>query len=197
MSAGPNLTRLNLRTASQLLHQQCWCWGCDIRRPAGNLLLEYGFERFRHARGSSAYRYRSTDGAIVLWGFGLAWIPAAGMPIFVGRYTPVPAELPDVSGLETIAAPAELRLVRRPPDAAMWWSVIRALQWIGSYERWVLEHAGASWRRTTIEEFGDKRVSLSPADAWIDEAARLDQALWSALRSTLAQNAAAVTASGD
>jgi hypothetical protein len=30
-----------------MIHQQCWNWGQDIRRRRGNLLLEYGFSRYR------------------------------------------------------------------------------------------------------------------------------------------------------
>lgn len=172
-----------LRDAGRLLHQQCWCWGCDIRRSAGNLLLAYGFERFRHAEGSSAYRYRSAEATILLWGVGLGWIPTAGIPIFIGRYSPIPAELPNPIALETISRPDELTLIRRPPDAPMWWSFIRALRWIGSYEYWILDRAGADWRLATVEAFGEKRVSRASAEAWTAHAATLEQALWSAVRS--------------
>src|SRR5687768_12975270 len=36
-----------------LLEQQMWCWGCDVRRQEGNLLLAYGCER----RASPDSRY--------------------------------------------------------------------------------------------------------------------------------------------
>lgn len=33
------------RPETRLLDLQLWCFGKDITRPAGNLLLEYGLER--------------------------------------------------------------------------------------------------------------------------------------------------------
>ncbi len=35
------------RRGRKLLHEQCSHWGADIRREEGNLLIEYGFERYR------------------------------------------------------------------------------------------------------------------------------------------------------
>ena len=29
------------------MEQQLWCWGRDVERPEGNLLMAYGFERHR------------------------------------------------------------------------------------------------------------------------------------------------------
>jgi hypothetical protein len=62
------------RHGAELLHLQCWLWGCDIRRAGGNLLLEYGFSRQRPpsgAVGSSAYLMALESGThVVLWGFG-------------------------------------------------------------------------------------------------------------------------------
>ncbi len=113
--------RLKQRGA-ELMHFQCWLWGCDIRRPEGNLLLEYGFSRQRPpagAAGSSAYlASRAPDTVIVLWGFGAFYgDPAQGgvylkryefSPVFVTRLTPQrlpwlpdqirPSALPDEPG---------------------------------------------------------------------------------------------------
>lgn len=32
-------------TANALMEQQMWCWGCDVRRADGNLLMLYGAEK--------------------------------------------------------------------------------------------------------------------------------------------------------
>jgi len=54
---------------------QMWCLGCDIRREKGNLLLQYGFERYRpHGKisGSSHYIKRiDSNHTIHLWGFAV------------------------------------------------------------------------------------------------------------------------------
>lgn len=60
-----------------LMHQQCWLWGQDVKRPQENVLLDYGFTRHRApetecTRGCTGYELLLPDGrAIVLWGFGL------------------------------------------------------------------------------------------------------------------------------
>ena len=46
------------RLGQSLLTQQCWCWGRDVTRPDGNLLLQYGFTRHRppgQERGATTY----------------------------------------------------------------------------------------------------------------------------------------------
>jgi hypothetical protein len=57
------------RRGAELLHLQCWLWGCDIRRAEGNLLLAYGFSRQRPpsgAAGSSAYLMALESGVCVV-----------------------------------------------------------------------------------------------------------------------------------
>jgi hypothetical protein len=54
---------------------QMWCLGCDIRRKAGNLLLEYGFSRTRPTGKitGSSYYFKELDAVhtIHLWGFAV------------------------------------------------------------------------------------------------------------------------------
>lgn len=70
--------------AAELLNQQLWCWGCDIKFPAGNLLMRHGFQRLARPRklnlmtgrapetGASIYRLEHTPSArILLRGFGI------------------------------------------------------------------------------------------------------------------------------
>ena len=40
-----NPTKIIVEHPVDLFSQQIWCWGCDIRRPEGNWLVELGFER--------------------------------------------------------------------------------------------------------------------------------------------------------
>ena len=69
------------KRGAALLHQQCWCWGYDVRREVAgeraNLLLELGFERVpapEGVHGATTYRLRQNDGSTVtLWGFGLCF----------------------------------------------------------------------------------------------------------------------------
>ena len=63
------------RFAAALLDQQMWCWGCDIRHGEGNVLLQYGFSRWRPPEGtlgSTAYQLEAPPSRqVVLWGFGV------------------------------------------------------------------------------------------------------------------------------
>lgn len=69
------------RLARELLDQQLWCWGCDIRRPEGNLLLEYGFRAHQpSAEGHSSTCYelsRDVVRTVLLWAFGASYLDAA------------------------------------------------------------------------------------------------------------------------
>lgn len=66
---------------TKLLTQQCWYWGCDVRRAEGNLLLERGFTRTRPpagAEGSTAYALEPALGAqLTLWSFGFFYCEQA------------------------------------------------------------------------------------------------------------------------
>jgi hypothetical protein len=50
------------RAVIPLLDQQMWCWGCDVRRTQGNLLLAYGAEKrpSPNARYHSAYTFQGS-----------------------------------------------------------------------------------------------------------------------------------------
>ena len=59
--------------ARELLAQQCWCWGRDVKRAEGNLLLEYGFTRKRAPQNepdATNYTLRCGSATLRLWGFG-------------------------------------------------------------------------------------------------------------------------------
>lgn len=187
MTDTPRLPPPLVKHAAALLHQQCWCWGCDIRHPAGNLLMEYGFVRHRHrARDASTTYLLSNESARVgLWGFGVAWMPASGAAIFSGRYSFLPVRMVTTESLEQVGRPSDLQLERRVPTAALWWSLIKLLRWIADYERWVARAAASSWRRDTLLQFSSKTVSDDPAAAWWHCAAALDTALWTSVRDSL------------
>src|SRR5689334_2275112 len=86
---GPS-TGDDVKRGAALFHQQMWCWGCDIRRPEGNLLLMYGFERERPPEGvhgsSSYFLHTPTERGIRLWGFGLFFTQQGQGSLFLQRY---------------------------------------------------------------------------------------------------------------
>jgi hypothetical protein len=67
------ISRRHRLDLAELLHQQCWCWGCDIKRSDGNLLGRYGARRVppetRRRDCSTAYHVVCGDDTrIALWG---------------------------------------------------------------------------------------------------------------------------------
>lgn len=153
------LPRATRRLGQQLLTQQCWCWGQDVRRPEGNLLLQYGFERQRPPHGESGattYILRaSSKRYVALWGFGFWYGESGSGAIFVGRFAfeprfsahsepPLPIWMP--SQLNEIPAPASTCQRRVARELLK-----DALRWAAGYEEWCIEHTGLDYRRRCLE----------------------------------------------
>jgi hypothetical protein len=149
-----NLTSELAHIGAALLHQQCWCWGCDLRRPEGNLLLQYGFERSRPPRrdyGSSRYILRiDSQGTLHLWGFGAAWQEGDGAT-FIARYEFQPAALLAESLAGEIWVREQLLLAPSTPNRRLQslTQAARFCRFNAAYERWVVETAGPSYRDNT------------------------------------------------
>lgn len=157
--AAPDRTRL-----LELIDRQMWFFGCDIRHPAGNLLLTHGFTRDRAPAdipgGTSRYTRRTReapDGAqLVLWGWGALWISDAGDALAVRRHVTMPKWLvsaPNVSqmwqyqALDALlerAAPADTLVARR--------RLADFAAWVVTYEQWVRAETPPAWRTQCVEE---------------------------------------------
>ncbi len=83
-----------LQFASDLLNQQLWCWGCDVRHSQGNVLVRQGFERLPppvKSMGASIYtRPCGTEGTIWLHSYGVYFGVAGVGGIFCRRFSFVP-----------------------------------------------------------------------------------------------------------
>jgi hypothetical protein len=150
-----------------LLHQQCWCWGQDIRRPEGNLLVVYGFERVPPPAGipgSSRYQLRiSSRSAITLWGFGLYFSRCGRGGIYLNRYDCIPRYCHHSGFLDGVWMPDSLPLTCTDPsvdthDSNVAYLAGKAATWIGSYERWVLNRLGVAYRRDTLRNWHEPSV---------------------------------------
>ena len=156
-----------------LCEQQFWLFGYDIRRSAGNLLIERGFERLRQGSGRpTRYLRESDDETIALWGFGMLWLPGAPAPAtFLGRDGGVLES--DVAGVpkvrEAWRAKRQLRL-RVGTDPSL---VTDAFLWISRYESWVVDFAGLAHRRRALAETAGCCEAELIAAAWAEHASRL------------------------
>jgi hypothetical protein len=158
-----------VKRGGTLLHQQCWCWGQDIRSPRGNLLMTHGFERRRPPSADAGQAtcyvlHTSTHATVRLWGFGLAYTPQQGTAVFSGRYRFAPTPLTCPSVMHDVWSGAGM------PDAIpataiaspTWWTMVAAMRWMATYERWIPAAAGDGWRAATTKGWREAAV---PGDA--------------------------------
>jgi len=152
-----------------LLHQQCWCWGQDVRRREGNLLLTHGFERVRPpvgAQGSSRYQLRtSSRSAITLWGFGFYYSRCGRGGIYLNRYDCALRYCHHSGFLDGVWTPAALPMMCQAPCVDIHYSYSnlaylagKAACWISSYEEWVLGRFGLAYRRNTLRDWHEPSV---------------------------------------
>lgn len=154
----------------QLMNQQYWCWGCDIRRPLGNLLLAFGFERRRppaDVSGSSCYRVTLQSGRVVcLWGFGVL-IEDRTAALHLGRFTFEPHLCAALGDSRACWTPAGLAPLRRPAWQHEWELASslcsELLSFIGEYESWVAEAVGLRYRQETVDRFEQSTHSAAEA----------------------------------
>lgn len=148
------------RRGAELLHLQCWLWGCDIRRPEGNLLLEYGFSRQRPpagAAGSSAYLWTAeSDTIIVLWGFGAFYGSPVNGGVYLRRYEFAPRYVPWIDPRRLPWLPDQMRAAVIPaePDVQpqLRQQFTGLLEWIARYEMWVRDSCGLAYRQHCVAE---------------------------------------------
>lgn len=159
------------KSGAALLHQQCWCFGFDIRRhingERANLLLELGFERTAPPNGklgATMYQRREASGDVVtLWGFGMCYGDEQG-GAFISRFAFWP-RLGEIAAPEAAFAPAHLEVFRSPrrlnecQDALSYFG--RALRWLAQYEREVAHVAGIPHREKALHAW---RHAVSKSD---------------------------------
>ena len=147
-----------LRFGGRLMEQQLWCWGRDVERPEGNLLMAFGFDRHRDCEfdpQSTCYRLDRDELHVSLWGFGMFFGRRDLGGLYVNRFDFRPGWAPIESLAEGIHWPEELPAFARPKGRSQWqraralWSSL--LCWIGDYEAWVQEAGGRSYRDETVE----------------------------------------------
>jgi len=154
-----------------LLHQQCWCWGADIRRAEGNLLLAYGFKRRRPPQpssGSSRYTLELDGAGVHLWGFGAVWQEQRAA-VFIGRYEFLPTLVPPEALGGDVWTRDQLRSAPVPPPE---WpralsGLARFCRFNADYERWVRHTVGLAWREQVLAGWSELVVPAADfADSW-------------------------------
>jgi hypothetical protein len=158
---------------TRLLTQQCWYWGCDVRRPEGNLLLALGFERTRPpegVEGSTLYTLEPAPGAqAILWSFGVFFGRAGAGGLFLDRFRFEPLLL------EQAALPPAIWQIELLPTMSRAGDADRArlnallgdlLRWVVAYEQTVLAVQGLAYREACLAQWSRQKLGL-PADALV------------------------------
>jgi hypothetical protein len=155
---------------TRLLTQQCWYWGCDVRRPEGNLLLEHGFARTRPpagAEGSTMYTCAPTPGAqVILWSFGVFYGREGAGGLFLNRFRFEPlltdrAMLPPaIWQMEQLPALGRAADADRTRLAALLGDLLR---WVIVYERRVIDTQGLIYREACLAQWSRQRLGLPAA----------------------------------
>lgn len=144
-----------------LFEQQMWCWGCDVRREAGNLLLAYGMEK----RPAPEPRYHSTyhcplevGSTLTLWGWGL-WVAIRDYgSVFISRSN-FRVRYSDAVELRP-AAWCEAQLPPFSPESNRNHStclLATAFRWIADYERWLADLVEPNYRERTLAAWPQRR----------------------------------------
>jgi len=176
-----------VRQGTRLLTQQCWYWGCDVRRPEGNLLLEHGFARARPpagAEGSTLYSLVPNPGAqLVFWSFGVFYGCAEGGGLFLNRFRcdPQLCALPALPA--TIWRIEQLPALHRPglDDRARLSALLDGLiAWTIRYEQRILATQSAAYRQACLAQWSRERLAL-PADQMVSGWATLADVIAEAL----------------
>lgn len=162
------------RSLGALLDLQMWCFGCDIRRPEGNFLLQSGFKKISAGKiyGSSHY-HQSFEGvrSLHLWGFGIvACEKEVAISLRRHERTPLFAERVRIGSdihrpheLPRFSSPVTEESRRKACDLLL----LVATQ-LESYESSVLACAGAEYRDFCVGASRRHRKlrGLSLREAW-------------------------------
>ena len=162
-----HITGAARRQAAALLNQQFWCWGQDVRRPEGNLLARYGFNREGKPEtisGSSAYHlYDRSSARCHIMGLGLFWGDAGERGLLLRRVGWEPHMVASGARLCGVWNVEQMSQTRSPCTAT---DVVRcnglladALSWIAQYETRVAKICGIAYREQCVAGWRKQRIA--------------------------------------
>lgn len=146
------------------LEKQLWCLGQDIRRPEGNLMMEYGFERNRpgtNVMGSSAYSLNDGTTQVVVWGWGIAIAEAGKGALWIRRNNFDPQWSPIEEIPSTVFRPEDLPRSMVPSTPEEEGHALHLFQTLCStlakYETWIDLNQQSSYRADILARHPSRR----------------------------------------
>lgn len=168
-----------------LFNLQHWLWGCDVRHPRGNLLLDWGLRRVPvppDCRAPSLYLAELQGGLTVfLRGFGTVIASPEVGGIFLSRYLPQPEWMPTFDCETLPFVPAQLPHRRSPSSLEtdqIRHLLVRFFDWIADWERTALTHLGPADRDGSILAWSPRGAEVTAAslpETWEQLARALEQ----------------------
>lgn len=159
--AALSLVRLSTKRRKQLadlLDQQLWCWGQDVKAPDGNLLVAYGFDRHAppsHLKTASQYVIKRHATSVTLRGFGVVIAEENSPALFLRRYSFEPMFFEQSPKADDLWQSEVLPEIRRPQLASEWRTAGRVvrlfLQLVSDYERWIQLRQGLAYRNACLQ----------------------------------------------
>lgn len=170
------------------MEQQMWFFGCDAACADGNLLVRYGFARYRreqHRGESSCYRFLwcPDPGQTVPvaqvdlhgWCAGLHPVgpgsPAGGFLYLRARnrlgWYDAPAPPAPGDHEDDPAARRSFRVLGRCPEAGFRRSAAHFLGWLEHYERWIEAACGPRYRQRCFERAPQPWLPPSDGRRWL------------------------------
>lgn len=154
--------------AAALFDQQMWCFGRDIVRSNGNVLLDLGMCRYRPSdpsRSSTLYTAAvEPGGSLFLWGFGAMYAEPNLGGVFVRRYGFAP-RLTNRESAVGVFAPEQLGRLTNPVTVRDHQRVRtllpRLVGWFARYEHWIAETHGTAYREDCLA--GRGKANAAPA----------------------------------
>ena len=151
------LPRTIRRFGGRLMEQQVWCWGRDVEHLDGNLLIDFGFKRYRDRETedrSTCYRLDQDRLHVALWGFGMFFGSREWGGLYLDRFEFCPRWAPVEALSLAIHWPEELPTFARPRGHLQWHCARKLLKssllWIAKYETWVRSTVGLDYRRDCV-----------------------------------------------
>lgn len=173
---GAMLNKSFKRPFGKLFHQQCWCWGVDIRNAHTNYLVEYGFRytpRKQAGAGSSRYSLELGTHTLHLWAFGAVLTDEQGDGISLKRYDQLPKKLIPGFCAERITEAADFNNISHTAAPSALGELLPLLhifiKQIVAYETYIQQLAPSSYRNNAVNGWKHKYVhGTSMVKAWSD-----------------------------
>jgi len=151
-----------------------WCFGRDIVRGEGNLLVERGFAKHpsppESAAPSSYSLPLSLGKEVRLWGFAILYVSGSwALLLKRGGFSPrliATREVPE-RAWSLAHLPAAKKPVSDEESEAAQLRLAQTFTWLGDYEAWVRKETGIAYRQSCLASWKNAAVPAERmAEAW-------------------------------